>query len=352
MRLVPGLRRPAALAAAAALLILSSPAQAQLRDTGFDLSRLDVSARTAGLAGAMGGLAGTDATVLFSNPAFLTGEMDHAAALGYVNHLSDINAGTAVYARSLPRFGVDAALGIRFLSYGDFERSGADGTFDGTTFGASEAAVTLTASRVVYPNLRVGGSGHALFASIDDASAQALALDLGATYEVPSQRLVFGASLNGVGTVLSSLGDDRGRDADRPADQRRQAAPLHPAHDLGRGLRASELRGRDGGRLVRGQARVRPRPRSAASCSSGRRSRCGPATARAAAARSAATAGWTWPVSAQASASTSAASRSTTPLRAGASRARSTRSASERDCRRASVQHRGAHASIHPPPDR
>ncbi len=212
MRLAPGLRHPAAVLAVLAVLISAArPAAAQLRDSGFDLVQLDASTRTAALAGAQGGLSGTDPTALFSNPAFLTGEMDHAAALGYVNHLSDVSAGSAVYARALPRLGVDAAASVRFLSYGDFDRTGVDGAPDGTTFGASEAAITLTASRVVAPNLRVGASGHALFATIDDAGAQALTADVGATYEVPSQRLVLGASLRGVGTVLSSLGttDDR-----------------------------------------------------------------------------------------------------------------------------------------------
>ena len=203
--------RPAALrpgltlAAALALLTFVRPADAQRRDTGFDLAQLDVSPRTAALAGAQGGLAGTDPTALFSNPAFLTAEMSRAAAVGYVNHLSDVSAGTALYARSLPRFGIDAAASIRYLSYGDFDRTDAGGTTDGT-FGASEAAVTLTASRLVAPNVRIGASGHALFATLDDASAQALTADVGATAEVPSQRLVVGVSLNGVGAVLSSLG--------------------------------------------------------------------------------------------------------------------------------------------------
>ena len=205
MRLV--FRRSARCAGALALLVLAaSPSQAQRRDTGFDIAGLDLSARTAALAGEAGGLAGADPTAAFSNPAFLTGETNRALALGYVNHLSDISAGLAVYARTIPRLGVDAAASVRFLSYGTFERSTAEGTADGTTFGASEAAVTLTAARTVAPRVRVGGSVHALFATLDDASAQALVADLGATYEMPSQRLVVGVSVNGFGTVLSSLG--------------------------------------------------------------------------------------------------------------------------------------------------
>ncbi|HEX8298285.1 MAG TPA: PorV/PorQ family protein [Rubricoccaceae bacterium] len=207
MRLV--LRRPALLTAA--FLLAAAPSSAQRRDTGFDIVQLDLSTRTAGLAGAAGGLGGADPTAAFSNPAFLTGESNRALALGFVNHLADISAGTAVYARTLPGLGVDASASVRFLSYGSFDRSATDGSADGTTFGASEAAVTLTAARTVAPRVRVGGSVHGLFATLDDASAQALVADLGATYEVPSQRLVIGASVNGVGTVLSSLGETEDR---------------------------------------------------------------------------------------------------------------------------------------------
>ena len=57
------------------------------------------------------------------------------------------------------------------------------------------------------PQFRVGLAAHALFASIDDAGAQALAGDLGVSYTVPEEGLVLGASVHHVGAVLSSLGE-------------------------------------------------------------------------------------------------------------------------------------------------
>ncbi len=191
-------------AVALAVLLVATAPRAQRRSASFDLVQMDLSARTAALAGASGGLGGADATAAFSNPAFLTREMSRQLSLAAVNHLSDVNAGTILYARTVR--GIDAAASVRYLSYGSFDRSAADGTTDGTTFGASEAAITLTAAQTVAPRVRVGGNVHALFATLDDARAQALAADVGATYEIPAQRLVFGASVNSIGTVLSSLG--------------------------------------------------------------------------------------------------------------------------------------------------
>lgn len=208
---------PVALLAAA----LALPAAAQSRrDTGFDLVQLDPSARAAALAGAPGALAGDDPTAAFYNPALLTGAMSRSVSAGYLNHVADISAGTLLYARDVPRLGATLAASLRFLSYGDFDRTAPDGTTDGT-FGASETALTISAAREVAPRLRAGVNLHALSASLDDASAFALAGDVGATYEVPSQSLVLGASVHHLGTTLSSLGSERDR---LPVDLRLTAA--------------------------------------------------------------------------------------------------------------------------------
>lgn len=213
-------------------LLTVGPAAGQSRtQTAFDLVRLDVSARTAALGGPAA-LLGDDPATAFANPALLTPEADGAVALGYTNLLADVNAGSAVYARDVPWWGgLSLAGGVRFLSYGEFERrTGAEAEGDALeTFGASEAAVTLAASREVLPQFRVGLTAHALFASIDDAGAQALAGDLGVSYTVPAEGLVLGASVHHVGAVLSSLGAEADRlplDVRITASKRLRYVPL------------------------------------------------------------------------------------------------------------------------------
>ena len=206
------LRLRAALAAGllAGLAGLAGPAGAQSRtQTGFPLVRLDASARTAALAGA-GAVASDDPATALTNPALLSPEMSRGLALGYANLLADVNAGTAAYARDVPVLGGLSVAGVaRFLSYGDFERrtGAAVGAEPEGTFGAGEAALTVVASREVLPQFRVGLAAHALFTSVDDAGAQAVAADLGVSYAVPDEGLVLGASVHHVGAVLSSLGD-------------------------------------------------------------------------------------------------------------------------------------------------
>ena len=205
----PRLAAGALVALAASLVAPSADAQAR-RDTGFDLVRLEPSARASALAGAGGALSGDDPLTALYNPALLTPDADRSLSVGYINHLSDVSAGAVTYARDLSRLGVTAAATVRYLSYGDFERTDAEGAAGGT-FSAGEAAVTLSAARDLAPRVRGGASVHGLFATIDDAGAQALTADAGVTYTVESQGLVLGASVHHVGAVLGSLGETTDR---------------------------------------------------------------------------------------------------------------------------------------------
>lgn len=62
---------------------------------------------------------------------------------------------------------------------------------------------------------------HALLARIDDARANALTADIGATYSVEAEQLTLGASLHHVGWMLASLGPT---DDALPVDLRLTAA--------------------------------------------------------------------------------------------------------------------------------
>ena len=211
--------RPLALRVLSSLALaalLAQPLAAQdSRDTSFDLVRLDPSARSAALAGAVTALPSSDPGAFYANPALLAPEAEKQLSLGYLNHLAGVSAGFATYAREIPSVG-RLALGVRYLSYGEFDRADEDGTADGT-FGANEAAVSLGYAYDVNSRLRVGATGHALFESVDGASGQALVADLGVAYSVPSQLLTLSASAHGIGAVTSSLGAD---DAALPIDLR------------------------------------------------------------------------------------------------------------------------------------
>jgi hypothetical protein len=193
-----------------AVVLFLAPALASAqpsRLTGFGLLRMEPSARAAALAGAYGVGSGEDVNALFANPALLDPADHRHLAVSYLNHLADINAGFIAYAYEVEPLGGTVGGAIRFLSYGEFDRADAEGTRDGT-FGASDAVVTLSYARAETERLRWGASAHAVFSSIDDASANALATDLGVAYLLPEQGLALSASLRNLGVVTSDLGAD------------------------------------------------------------------------------------------------------------------------------------------------
>ncbi|CAN5556470.1 hypothetical protein BH23BAC4_BH23BAC4_11960 [soil metagenome] len=201
-------------------------------NSGFSLYGLAPSARAAALAGAFGATYGNDPVALYYNPALLNPEMQDQISVGYLNHFADINAGSVTYARSVPVVGTVAG-GIRLLSYGSFDRAGEDGTRDGDSFSAGDIALTVSAARPLGGDfgerVRVGASVHLAQSRIDDQSAGALSLDLGAAYIDAESGLVVSASIHHLGTVFSSIGqtgDQLPFDARLAVSKRLERLPL------------------------------------------------------------------------------------------------------------------------------
>ncbi len=183
--------------------------------TGFSFLRLEPSARAAALGGSYAAVYGDDINGMFYNPALLNEQMHGALSLSYLNHLSDVNAGFLAYSRhyeGLATFG----LGLRFLSWGSFDRSDETGERLGS-FGASDVALTVGAARSYGERVRYGANVHVIYSSLDAFNASALAADLGVLYHVAERSLTFSASVNNLGVTLSSLGTTRD---DLPVDLR------------------------------------------------------------------------------------------------------------------------------------
>ena len=180
----------------------------------FPLLRFDASARTAALGGAYTAMADGDVNALFYNPAIPSRGTSGVSSISYLNHLSDINAGTLAYSRSVEDLGTTFSGGVRFVHWGTFQRRNERGERTGTFF-AGDVALTLGASRGLGPRLRYGTNVHVLHAQIDRSQATALATDLGVLYRVPAHQLAVGASLRHLGVSLDGFGR---REATLPLD--------------------------------------------------------------------------------------------------------------------------------------
>jgi hypothetical protein len=130
--------------------------------------------------------------------------MHRSLSASYLNHLGDINGGFLGYAHEVSRIGT-MAFGVRYLGYGSFERADENGFRDGSTFGASDVALTVGLSRRYNDRLRYGGSVHGVFSRIDDAGASALAADLGLFYHFPKQQFGLAVSMHNLGLIIDSF---------------------------------------------------------------------------------------------------------------------------------------------------
>jgi hypothetical protein len=113
--------------------------------------------------------------------------------------------GFASYVATVGKLGV-AMGGIRYMSYGSFPRADENGFQDGTDFGAYESVLTVGLARTHGDQLHYGVSLNALFSGIDGSSASAFAVDAGVYYYMTGQEMGLSASVNHLGWVLDSFG--------------------------------------------------------------------------------------------------------------------------------------------------
>lgn len=214
----------------AVFLFAAGAIRAQPGDvTAFTLLRMEPSGRVAALAGAAVALDPSDVSTAFQNPALIGSSMERMLSVSYLNHLTDVKAGFVSYATSAGRFGTVLG-GIRYLTYGTFERADENGVRDGTTFGAYDAIVTVGLGRSYNERLHYGVSLHWIASRIDDAGAGAFAADAGVYYYMSGEQLAMSLSVHNVGVTLNSFGatkDELPVDLRMGVSKRLSHLPLH-----------------------------------------------------------------------------------------------------------------------------
>lgn len=215
-------------------LALSATAVAGNTNAGksaYSFLKVGVSAKAQAMGGAFAGLA-DDIGGLYYNPAGLTtpsyifaktvksydeyGEGEeihretqvksvapHRFMATYLNYLLDFQSGYLGYVRS---FDEKTALGIslNYQSYGSFKRFDRQGAELGT-FGAYDLALGVAYSKNLIERFSVGISGKFITESIDGYSSDALALDLGALYQLKGGRSNIGLAITNLGTQLKGF---------------------------------------------------------------------------------------------------------------------------------------------------
>ena len=173
--------------------------------TGFNFLKVGVGARPTALGGAFAAVSG-DIEATAWNPAGLFGVKQRTATVSLSDYLVDTQAGFVSVA--LPSSRRIWGLSVNYFSYGEMEKTSAEGISEGT-FGASDLAAYLTVAQRFWKNrLTLGLNLKAVYSSIDTYSSDAYMADVGLLVKGPLKDMTVGASLSNLGSVRSGYAGD------------------------------------------------------------------------------------------------------------------------------------------------
>jgi hypothetical protein len=156
----------------------------------------------AGISSAGGTFAARDdASAMLVHPAAIAGITSGQVKMSYVSHYVDTQYGFIGYARRIK----DRDLGVRltYVNYGSF--NGRDLNNESTgTFTAGDVGLTFNYAKKVRDDLKLGAMASVISSKIDDYTAQAATVDIGAVYYPPFEGFTVGAALMNMGKVIKS----------------------------------------------------------------------------------------------------------------------------------------------------
>lgn len=189
------------------LLFGFGAAYSQTEIPAYDFLRVDPSARSSALAGAFDTYA-EDPNVMFYNPASLSTNTSNKISAGFGKYLLDINFGTLSYVHKYKDAGW-FGLGVKFFDYGKFNKADENGVTNGEQFGANDLMVSVAYSNYIYEIINYGVTIKYIYSSISEYKSQAMAVDFGLLYLIPSDNIGFSIGVNNFGGQLDKYIDSR-----------------------------------------------------------------------------------------------------------------------------------------------
>lgn len=193
------------------IFVFAGTSSAQNGDEVFDFLRIPNSARVNSLGGHNISIIERDPSLIFHNPALLGAEMDKMVNLNYMNYISDINAGSALFTKALKERSA-WGVGASFFSYGNLKETTGENQIIGD-FSAKDISVVGFYSHDLNDRWRGGLSLKFLYSSIADYTSIGLCVDAGLSYYNSEKEFSAGITLKNIGAQL------------KPYDNKRQKMP-------------------------------------------------------------------------------------------------------------------------------
>jgi hypothetical protein len=173
----------------------------------YTFLRFPASTRVSALGGHSVSVVELEPALAFHNPALLGGEMDNMINVNYINYISDVNIGSAIFTKAF-RERSSWGIGATYINYGNMKETTVNDEYLGM-FSVQDVGVHAFYSYDLSDKWRGGLSGKALFSTIADYSSFGLAFDAGLSYFNSENDFSFGVALKNVGAQLKSYHDER-----------------------------------------------------------------------------------------------------------------------------------------------
>ncbi|MDR0394473.1 MAG: type IX secretion system protein PorQ [Tannerella sp.] len=173
----------------------------------YNFLRYPASARVNALGGYSVSLVEADPSLAFHNPALLGGETDQMANLNYMNYISDINIGSAIFTKAF-RERSTWGVGVAYVHYGNMKETTPEDIKLGR-FSVQDISVNAFYSYDFSDRWRGGLSLKALYSTLADYISFGLAVDAGLSYFNPETDFAFGLALKNIGAQLNAYEKER-----------------------------------------------------------------------------------------------------------------------------------------------
>ncbi len=175
--------------------------------SAFQFLNVVPSARVAGQGGNAIANTSDDLNFALWNPSLLNQGMHNQVSISMVDYLSDIVLGDVAYARHFDSLGT-FMINLRYFNYGDFDRANNIGVRTGT-FTATDVAFSMGYAYELDTNWRFGANLKYIQSNYEAYRSDGVALDMAATYQIPSRRTAIALVVKNLGFQFSPYNEER-----------------------------------------------------------------------------------------------------------------------------------------------
>lgn len=186
--------------------LFSLIATAQESRTDYNFLRLPMSAHAAALGGDNITIIEDDPTLIFHNPALLTGVSDKSLNLNFMTYMEGVKLGGASFVKAVndkATWGVSA----QYMDYGSMKETTADNIQTGT-FSAKDIMVGGSFAYTLTEKLAGGITAKIITSSIGGYNSLAMGVDLGLNYYLEEQGLSISAVARNLGGQVKAFEND------------------------------------------------------------------------------------------------------------------------------------------------